>query len=98
MVAEVVIGLVFRSLALLADAGHMLTDAAAIGAGLVAARLAARPAGGSLTFGLKRAEVLSAQANGISLLVVAALVAFEAARRIMHPPHVSGLVLVLVAA
>jgi cobalt-zinc-cadmium efflux system protein len=60
-----------HSLALFADAGHMLTDAVAIGAAIIAARLALRPARGSMTFGLKRAEILSAQANGITLLVVA---------------------------
>ena len=97
MLAEVVAGLLAHSLALLADAGHMLTDAAALGAALVAARLAARPARGSWTFGWKRAEVLSAQGNGISLLVVAVLIGYEAARRLLHPPAVHGLVLVVVA-
>jgi len=84
-------------LALFADAGHMLTDAGALGASIFAARLALRPARGAMTFGLKRAEILSAQANGITLLVVAALVAFEAIRRLANPPTVEGPILLIVA-
>jgi cobalt-zinc-cadmium efflux system protein len=98
MAAEVVVGALTHSLALLADAAHMLTDAAAIGAGVVAARLAARPASGAWTFGLKRAEVLSAQGNGIALLIAGVLIAIEAVRRLMHPSHVHGLPLIVVAA
>jgi cobalt-zinc-cadmium efflux system protein len=90
MVVEVVVALFSRSLALLSDAGHMLTDAAAIGASLWAIRLAARPAAGSWTFGWKRAEILSAAGNGITLVVVGALVAVEAIRRLLHPPPVQG--------
>ena len=74
MVVEVVVGILASSLALLSDAGHMLTDAAAIGLSLVAARLAARPAEGAMTYGLGRAEILSAQVNGITLLVLAVLI------------------------
>ncbi len=62
-----------HSLALLSDAGHMLTDAGAIGFSLLALRLAARPARGAMTFGFRRVEILSAQANGVTLLVLAAL-------------------------
>jgi cobalt-zinc-cadmium efflux system protein len=98
MIAEVVAGVLAHSLALLADAAHMLTDAAAIGAGIVAARLAMRPASGSWTFGLKRAEVLSAQGNGISLLVAGVLIGVEAIRRLVHPEHVQGVSLIVVAA
>src|SRR5713101_7788080 len=87
-----------HSLALLADAGHMLTDSAALGASLVAVRLARRPASGVWTFGFKRAEVLSAQANGITLLVISALVAFEAVSRLIHPLPVTGGIVVAVAA
>jgi cobalt-zinc-cadmium efflux system protein len=97
MVAEVVVGVLARSLALIADAAHMLTDAGAIGASVVAARLALRPAGGAWTFGYKRAEVLSAQANGISLLIAGVLIAFEAVRRLLHPGNVHGLSLIVVA-
>src|SRR6478672_9181379 len=71
MAGEVVAGLLAGSLALLADAGHMLTDAAALAGALVASRLATRPARGPWTFGLGRAEILAAQANGITFLLVA---------------------------
>jgi cobalt-zinc-cadmium efflux system protein len=94
MVLEVTIGVLANSLALLSDAGHMLTDAAAIGLSLLAARLAARPAKGALTYGFKRVEILSAQANGVTLLILAALIAYEAIRRLFDPPHVlAGLML-----
>ncbi len=97
MVVEVVTAALSGSLALLADAGHMLTDAGALTASLWAARLAARPAAGVWTYGSKRAEILSAALNGITLLVVAALVAFESVRRLVHPPSVQGLFVVIVA-
>jgi len=90
MVTEVVVALTSASLALLSDAGHMLSDVGAIGGSLWAIRLAARPATGSWTFGWKRAEILSAAGNGITLLVVSAIVAFEAIRRLIHPPAVEG--------
>src|SRR5207302_2745142 len=87
------------SLALLSDAAHMLTDAAALGLSLVALRLAARPAKGAMTYGLKRAEILSAQANGVTLLVLGALVIYEGARRLSSPPDVeAGLVLAVALA
>lgn len=97
MVVEVITATMSRSLVLLADAGHMLTDAGALGASLWAARLAGRPTVGAWTYGFKRAEILSAAVNGISLLVVAGLVAFEAIRRLIHPPSVEGLFVVVVA-
>ncbi len=94
MAVELTAGVVAHSLALLSDAGHMLTDAAAIGFSLLALRLAARPPGGALTFGLKRVEILSALANGITLLLLAVLIAYEAVRRLFAAPHVqAGLVL-----
>jgi cobalt-zinc-cadmium efflux system protein len=99
MVAEVVTGILANSLALLSDAAHMLTDAAAIGLSLVAIGLAARPAEGRMTFGLKRVEILSAQANGVTLLVLAAIIAIEAVRRLFAPPTVeAGLVLAVALA
>lgn len=99
MVAEVVTGIVANSLALLSDAAHMLTDAAAIGLSLLAIRLAARPAEGRMTFGLKRVEILSAQANGVTLLVLAAIIATEAVRRLFDPPSVdAGLILAVALA
>ncbi|HEY3866948.1 MAG TPA: cation diffusion facilitator family transporter [Actinocrinis sp.] len=90
MVAEVVIGIAARSLALISDAGHMLTDAAALALALAAMSLAARPAQGRWTFGFKRAEILSAQANGITLLVLVAVFTYEAIRRLVSPPDVRG--------
>jgi cobalt-zinc-cadmium efflux system protein len=96
MAVEVVVGLLASSLALVADAGHMLTDAAAIALALIAMRLAARPAHGPFTFGWRRAEILSAQANGLTLLLLAVYFAVEAIRRLVSPPDVEGgLVLVI---
>jgi cobalt-zinc-cadmium efflux system protein len=86
-----------HSLALLADAGHMLIDVGALVGSLVALRLAARPETGSHTYGLKRAEILAAACNGISLIVVAALVTFEAIVRLLNPSPVDGAVLIVVA-
>jgi cobalt-zinc-cadmium efflux system protein len=97
MAAEVVTGIIANSLALLSDAAHMLTDAAAIALSLVALRLAERPAGGTMTFGLKRVEILSAQVNGITLLVLAALIAIEGVRRLFDPPGVDGSLVLVVA-
>jgi cobalt-zinc-cadmium efflux system protein len=90
MAIEVVAGLVAHSLALLSDAAHMLTDAIALVLALVAIRLAARPAAGSYTYGLKRAEILSAQVNGVSLLLLAAWLSYEAVQRLLHPAEVAG--------
>jgi cobalt-zinc-cadmium efflux system protein len=90
MAVEVVIGLAAGSLALLSDAGHMLTDAGAVALALVASRLAARPPRGRFTFGLERAEILSAQANGITLLILAVWIGYEAVRRLLHPAAVHG--------
>jgi cobalt-zinc-cadmium efflux system protein len=96
MVAEVVAGVLADSLALLSDAAHMLTDAGAIALALVAARLAARPPGGGFTYGLGRAEILSAQINGATLLVLAGIIAWEALQRIADPPDVEGAVVLAV--
>jgi cobalt-zinc-cadmium efflux system protein len=98
MAVEVVAGFLAHSLALLADAAHMLTDAAAIGLSLVAMSLASRPPKGGMTFGLKRAEILSAQANGLTLLLLGGLIVFEGIRRLLSPPEAEGLVIVIVAA
>ncbi len=97
MVGEVVVGVVAHSLALLSDAGHMLTDAAAIGLSLVAVHLAARRPAGGLTFGLKRAEILSALVNGATLLVLGVLVVVEAIPRLISPPRVEGVAVLAVA-
>src|SRR5207247_1909808 len=90
MVVEVVAGVLADSLALLSDAAHMLTDAAAIAVALFAAGLAARPPAGRFTFGLGRAEILSAQGNGATLLVLAGVIAVEAIRRLWSVPDVDG--------
>ncbi|BAJ32534.1 MULTISPECIES: cation diffusion facilitator family transporter [Kitasatospora] len=90
MVGEVVVGFAARSLALISDAAHMLTDTASIALALVAMRLAARPARGGYTYGLKRAEILSAQANGVTLLVLSAWLGYEAVTRLVSPPEVAG--------
>ncbi|MGV9600324.1 cation diffusion facilitator family transporter [Streptosporangium sandarakinum] len=90
MAAEVVVGVIARSLALISDAGHMLTDAFAIVFALVAMRIAARPPRGGFTYGLKRAEIVSAQLNGITLLLLAAYFVYEGVHRLIVPPQVVG--------
>jgi cobalt-zinc-cadmium efflux system protein len=97
MAFEVGSAIYSNSLALLADAGHMLIDVGAIAGSLVALRLAARPETRSHTYGLKRAEILAAAFNGISLIVVAALVTFEAIVRLLNPSPVDGAILIVVA-
>jgi cobalt-zinc-cadmium efflux system protein len=97
MAAEVVTGIVASSLALLSDAAHMLTDAAALALALVALRIAARPARGAMTYGFGRVEILSAQANGITLVLLALWITYEAIRRLVAPPDVQGAIVVIVA-
>jgi cobalt-zinc-cadmium efflux system protein len=97
MVVEVVLGILASSLALLADAGHMLTDAAALGLALFAAWAASLPARGRWTFGFARAEILAAQANGITLVVISLLIVYSAIRRLVDPPEVEGVVVTVVA-
>src|SRR4051794_31500781 len=97
MLAEVVVGLIAGSVALLTDAGHMLTDAGAIVLGLVALRLAARPPGGAMTFGLKRVEPLSAAINGAVLAVLAVVFTIEAISRLVSPHDVDAVIVLVVA-
>ncbi len=97
MIAEVVAGVVANSLALLSDAAHMLTDAVALAVALTAARLAGRPASGAMTYGLGRAEILSAQANGVTLLVLSVLIVVDAISRLISPPDVHGGLVLIVA-
>src|SRR5689334_357740 len=97
MLGEVVVGVLAGSLALLSDAAHMLTDAASIALALWAIHLAARPAAGRMTYGWKRAEILSAQANGLTLLLLAAWLTYEAVRRLIDPPDVAGGLVLAVA-
>jgi cobalt-zinc-cadmium efflux system protein len=97
MAVEVGVGIAVSSLALLSDAAHMLTDAAALGLAIVALGLAKRPAKGVYTFGLKRTEILSAQFNGATLLVLGILITVEGIRRLINPPDVPGLPVLIVA-
>src|SRR6187399_2300142 len=98
MAFEVVVGIVAHSLALLSDAAHMLTDAGALALSLLVIRYVQRPGGEALTYGRRRAEVLSGQANGAVLLVLGLLVLYESIARLIHPPDVSGLAVTAVAA
>ena len=97
MAGEIAFGVVAGSLALLADAAHMLTDAAALGLALVAASFAGRPARGRWTFGFRRLEILAAHVNGILLLVVGVVIVFTAVRRLVSPPEVRGGIVLVVA-
>lgn len=97
MVFEVGAAVTSNSLVLLADAGHMLVDVGAIAGSLVAIRLAARPETHSHTYGMKRAEILAAAGNAIALLIVSALVTWDAVVRLLHPSAVDGAVLIVVA-
>ena len=97
MAAEVVVGLLARSLALLSDAAHLITDAGALVLALVVARLAQRPPRGGFTYGLQRTEILSAQANGLTLLLLAVALSIEAVRRLVHPPAVAGTAVLVTA-
>lgn len=90
VLVEVGAALIAHSLALFADAGHLLVDLGALGVSLWALRLAARPATTDMTFGLKRAEILAAASNGVTLLVISFLVAYGAIVRLLHPHHVTG--------
>ena len=96
LVAEAIGGIITGSLALLADAGHVLSDAGAIVLALIAVRLAALPAAGRRTFGYQRSEVLAALANGLTLVVISVVIAVAAIGRFGDPPGIDGLgVLVL---
>ncbi|MGV7767459.1 cation diffusion facilitator family transporter, partial [Mycobacterium kansasii] len=75
----------------------MLTDAASIALALWAIRLAARPAAGRMTYGWKRVEILSAQANGVTLLVLAGWLGYEAIQRLIQPPEVTGMLVLITA-
>jgi cobalt-zinc-cadmium efflux system protein len=97
MAAEVVLGLVAGSLALLSDAAHMLVDAAALGMSVWAARLARQPPRGWMTFGFRRAEILSAQANGLTLLLLGVVIVAEGVRRLLSPPSVHAPIVVATA-
>jgi cobalt-zinc-cadmium efflux system protein len=97
LVVEAVGGLLSRSLALLADAGHMLTDVAALGLGLFAFWLSARPASSRRTFGWRRFEIFAAFLNGVALWLIAAMIGYEAFRRLQSPQPVKGGLMLAVA-
>ncbi len=97
MAIEIVVGLLGGSLALISDAAHMLTDAVALALSLLALRLAQRPAGGAMTFGLGRVEILSAQFNGATLLVLAMFIVIEGIHRLVSPIRVAGDAVLIVA-
>ena len=97
MAAEVTAGIIVSSLALLSDAAHMVTDAAALALALVAARVARRPAQGAMTYGLGRVEILSAQGNGATLLVLALVIVYVAITRLLSPHEVGGATMIAVA-
>jgi len=98
MVAEVVGGLISNSLALLADAGHMFTDVAALGLSVFAMRLAKAPPTNRRTFGLVRLEILAALLNGAALLVISGFIFVEAWERLREPVVIDGVVMLVVAA
>jgi cobalt-zinc-cadmium efflux system protein len=98
LVAEVIAAIVANSIALFSDAAHMLVDAGALALSLYAARLQRRPPGGRMTFGFARAEILSAQANGITLLALGLVIVVEAVQRLFDPPQVTAQIVVATAA
>ena len=90
LVAEAIDGIVTGSLAVLADAGHLLSDVSSIALALIAARLASLPAAGRRTFGYQRSEVLAALVNGLLLVAVSIAIAFAAFGRFSDPPQIDG--------
>ena len=96
MVIEVIGGLFTGSLALLADAGHMLTDVAALGLSVFAMWMAAKPATPEKSYGYHRAEILAAVTNAVVLLLLAIWILYEAYRRMFDPPHVLGVPVLLI--
>jgi cobalt-zinc-cadmium efflux system protein len=97
MVAEVIAGLLAHSLALITDAGHLITDAAALLVAVIASKIAQRPAKGAYTYGFARVDALSGQANGITLLLLALWFTVEGIGRLVHPGGVHGGVVAAVA-
>jgi cobalt-zinc-cadmium efflux system protein len=96
-VIEVTAGIVANSLALISDAGHMVTDSASLGLALLAQIIARRPPSARHSFGFVRAEALAAFVNGLAMLAVVAWILYEAVQRFAHPQPVDGLTVVLVA-
>jgi len=98
MLVELVGGLVAQSLALLADAGHMFTDAAALALALAAVAISRRPADARRSYGYHRAQVLAAFVNGLSLLLISAWICYEAVLRLLHPAAVQAVTMLVIAA
>lgn len=97
MVMEAVTGYLTHSLALISDAGHLLTDVAAVALALLAQWFGARPPSARWSFGFRRVEVLAAATNGLTLLAVAGYILYEAYQRLIHPPEVQGWPMLIVA-
>ncbi|WP_373705375.1 cation diffusion facilitator family transporter [Neisseria dentiae] len=97
MLIEAVAGWLTNSLALLSDAGHMFSDAAAIALSLAAFRFGERPADSKRSFGYQRFEIIAAAVNGITLLLIAAWIVIEAVLRLLNPPEISGASMLAVA-
>lgn len=97
MLVEVVGGVISGSLALLADAGHMLTDTMSLALAALAFRVSSRPADARRSFGYHRFQILAAFVNGLSLLVIVGWILIEAVRRFMDPPDVMGITMLAVA-
>jgi cobalt-zinc-cadmium efflux system protein len=97
MIVEVVGGIISGSLALLADAGHMLTDTMALALAAVAFRVSRRPADRRLTYGYQRFQILAAFVNGLSLLLIVGWILYEAVRRFLAPPEILGTTMLVVA-
>ena len=97
MIVEVIGGILSGSLALLADAGHMLTDTMALALAALAFRVSSRPADSKRSYGYQRFQILAAFVNGLTLLGIVGWILFEAARRLMSPPEVMGPMMLVVA-
>ena len=97
MLVEVVGGILSGSLALLADAGHMLTDTMALALSAIAFRMSSRPADAKRSYGYQRFQILAAFVNGLSLLVIVGWILFEAVQRILNPPLVMGQMMLVIA-
>src|SRR5262249_28537062 len=97
MLAEAIGGWLANSLALLSDAGHMLTDVAALALSIFALWFSSRPITVKKTYGYYRLEILAALANGVTLVVISLLIVYEAIHRLKHPENVSGLEVMLIA-
>ncbi|MEK3765724.1 MULTISPECIES: cation diffusion facilitator family transporter [unclassified Solibacillus] len=97
MIVEAIGGFLTNSLALLSDAGHMLSDAVSLGIALLAIILAERVANGSKTFGYKRIEILAATLNGLTLIVIALFIFYEAIQRFLNPPEVASIGMLIIS-